>query len=162
MKDFLPQNSFVMGKVSAGAAPAVSVAAAVPSAVAAPSLAPVRDLVFIADKNEGQGKELLEKMIQAMGRAVADVGILESSSPTWSKDVAAIRAKVIVCLGDSTQRWFLSNMKMQRGKIQDIEFQKAPMKIMFTHSLEHMLKKPATKKECWTDLQAVMKVLAQT
>lgn len=120
-------------------------------------------------------RALLDKMIQAMGLAPAEVACANaiqcasaeteepfdapsSCRPILWTQIALIRPKVIVALGKLATQTLLqvsTPITRLRGQWQDC----AGIRLMPTYHPAYLLKHPDAKRQAWHDLQQVMAVL---
>lgn len=118
----------------------------------APHSASLPKLLFCTDGPvEPQARELLERMIQAMGLKREDVAIAAAGS-------AEPLPRVVVALGESATRKLLQSeagLSEVRGKFQPFR----GAKLMPTFDLSFLLQKPEAKKDTWADLKAVAREL---
>jgi len=124
----------------------------------------------------GRAGKLLTQMIEAMGLKRADVYIanvvkcrppenrlpekdeIATCSPYLLRQIAAIRPKVIVCLGAcSAQTLLQTTQGISRFRGEWFDFLGA--KLMATYHPAYLLRNPPAKADVWKDLQKVMAVL---
>ncbi len=150
---------------------------------------PDAELVFVG---EGPGREedargepfvgeagrLLDRIIQAMGLARAEVYIcnvvkcrppsnrdplpdeISACEPFLQKQLAAIRPKVIVALGKfAAQTLLQSNAPISRLRGHWAEYHGIPL--MPTYHPAFLLRNPLGKREVWEDVKLVMKKLRE-
>jgi len=123
----------------------------------------------------GRAGQLLTRMIEAMGYKREDVYIantvksrppdnrtpekdeLETCIPFLYRQIAAIRPKVIVALGNPAQQSLLNStigITKVRGKFQD--YSRLPgIRVMPTYHPAYLLRSPDKKREAWEDLKMV-------
>ncbi len=148
---------------------------------------PNAELMFVgegpgADEDEqgepfvGRAGQLLTKIIQAMGLKREDVYIancvkcrppnnrnpepdeLETCMPFLTKQIEAIKPKIIVCLGATAAKDILKTevpISKLRGKFLDWN----GYKLMPTFHPAFLLRNPNMKRPVWEDMQKVMKAL---
>ena len=125
----------------------------------------------------GRAGQLLTKMIEAMGLTRSQVYIanvvkcrppenrtplpdeVATCSPFLLRQIAAIRPRVIVCLGTPSAQAILGTRETitrLRGTFRDV----GGYRIMPTFHPAYLLRNPAAKREVWDDLKQVMAVLA--
>ncbi len=123
----------------------------------------------------GRAGQLLTRMIEAMGYKREDVYIantvksrppdnrtpekdeLETCIPFLYRQIAAIRPKVIVALGNPAQQSLLNSsigITKVRGKFQDYPRLEG-IKVMPTFHPAYLLRSPDKKREAWEDLKMV-------
>jgi DNA polymerase len=121
----------------------------------------------------GAAGQLLTKMIQAMGLGREDVYIaniikcrppgnrnpepdeIAACEPFLKKQLAAIRPRMIVCLGKFAAQCLLRSdapISRLRGRFQAYE----GIPLMPTFHPAFLLRNPSAKREVWNDLQLVM------
>jgi DNA polymerase len=121
----------------------------------------------------GAAGQLLTKMIQAMGLGREDVYIcniikcrppgnrnpepdeIAACEPFLKKQLAAIRPRMIVCLGKFAAQCLLHSdapISRLRGRFQAYE----GIPLMPTFHPAFLLRNPSSKREVWSDLQLVM------
>ncbi len=121
----------------------------------------------------GAAGQLLTKMIEAMGFSREGVYIaniikcrppgnrnpepdeIEACEPFLKKQIAAIRPRMIVCLGKFAAQCLLRSdapISRLRGRFQTYE----GTPLMPTFHPAFLLRNPAAKREVWSDLQMVM------
>ncbi len=124
----------------------------------------------------GRAGKLLTQMIEAMGLKRSDVYIanvvkcrppenrlpekdeIAACSPYLLRQIAAIKPKVIVCLGAcSAQTLLQTNQGISRFRGEFFDFHGA--KLMATYHPAYLLRNPPAKADVWKDLQKVMAVL---
>jgi DNA polymerase len=125
----------------------------------------------------GRAGQLLTKMIEAMGLTRSQVYIanivkcrppenrtplpdeVATCSPFLLRQIAAIRPKVIVCLGTPSAQAILGTRETitrLRGTFRDV----GGYRVMPTFHPAYLLRNPPAKREVWDDLKQVMAVLA--
>lgn len=121
----------------------------------------------------GRAGKLLTQMIEAMGLKREEVYIcnvvkcrppenrapepdeMETCSPYLYRQIAAIKPKVIVCLGAiAFQALYGAKHSISRLRGQWLEFRSVPM--MATYHPAYLLRNPNAKGEVWEDLKKVM------
>jgi hypothetical protein len=114
-------------------------------------------LAFVIDesafKSDAQ-KELVSKMIKAMGFEEKDVKVVAVSGEGGAEAYPA--AQVIVAFGEAALRALLpaASLDKMRGRFMDFD---NGAKVLPTHSLSRILKDPNAKAEAWrNDLQKVI------
>jgi DNA polymerase len=121
----------------------------------------------------GRAGQLLTKMIEAMGLRREDVYIanivkcrppenrtplpdeVATCSPFLFQQIAAIKPRVVVCLGTPAAQTVLgtrSTITHIRGTFRDV----AGTSVMPTFHPAYLLRNPAAKKEVWDDMKQVM------
>jgi len=121
----------------------------------------------------GAAGQLLTKMIEAMGFARGDVYIcnivkcrppgnrnpepdeIAACEPFLKAQVAAVRPRMIVCLGKFAAQTLLKSdapISRMRGRMQAYE----GIPLMPTFHPAFLLRNPSAKREVWADLQLVM------
>jgi DNA polymerase len=137
---------------------------------------PGRDEDIQGEPFVGRAGQLLTKMIEAMGLKRQDVYIanivkcrppdnrypepdeVETCYPFLLKQIAAIKPKVIVGLGNLAVQTLLDTKKgitALRGHFHDFH----GIQLMPTYHPAFLLRNPNMKKPCWEDLKKVMEVL---
>jgi len=127
----------------------------------------------------GRAGQLLTRMIEAMGLARGQVYIanvvkcrppenrtplpdeVATCSPFLFRQIAAIRPKVIVCLGTPSAQAVLGTRETitrLRGTFRDV----GGYRVMPTFHPAYLLRNPAAKREVWDDLKQVMAALAES
>jgi hypothetical protein len=191
-KGFLPDNAIVMAKSTGVAKPgakpraqtgaSASVNKSAPQSSKAPTqstsaaLSPrtsssthtsvatsVAKLIFIGDAIQGQAAQLLDRMIEAMGVARANVSIVASEAAS-AMDLST--PHILVALGENALRVILQSQNSPetasistepfanlRSRFLDYRGSKL---IAVFHPSE-LLKSPQLKKDVWADLQKVVK-----
>ena len=125
----------------------------------------------------GRAGQLLTKMIEAMGLKRSQVYIanvvkcrppenrtplpdeVATCSPFLFRQIAAIRPRVIVCLGTPSAQAVLGTRETitrLRGTFRDV----GGVRVMPTFHPAYLLRNPAAKREVWDDLRQVMALLA--
>lgn len=131
------------------------------------------------DKNSiplcGDSKELLDKMIEAMGFAKNDVFItntvkchpanggelslteVKTCIQYINRQIELIKPKAIIIMGSVPLKYLLNGTKIsnERGKWHEYK----EIKVMPTFHPAFLLRQPSKKKEVWSDLKEVMKYL---
>jgi len=131
------------------------------------------------DKNStplhGEPKELLNKMIEAMGFTQDEIFItnavkchpingvepsaeeVETCKKHLNRQIELIRPKVIIIMGALPLKYLLNGTKIsnERGKWREYK----NIKVMPTFHPAFLLRQPSKKKEVWNDLKEVMKYL---
>jgi uracil-DNA glycosylase len=121
----------------------------------------------------GRAGKLLTQMIEAMGLERDDVYIcnvvkcrppenrlperdeIATCSPFLLRQLAAISAKVIVCLGSCAAQTLLgTNQSMSRIRGQWFDYRGS--RLIATYHPAYLLRNPAAKGEVWSDLKKVM------
>jgi uracil-DNA glycosylase len=124
----------------------------------------------------GRAGKLLTQMIEAMGLRRRDVYIcnvvkcrppenrlperdeIETCSPFLSRQLGAIRPKVICCLGACAAQTLLqTNQGISRFRGEWFDYRGG--KLIATYHPAYLLRNPNAKGEVWKDLQKVMAVL---
>lgn len=126
----------------------------------------------------GKAGQLLSKMIEAMGLKREDVYIcnvvkcrppgnrnpepdeIEACSPYLERQLAAIQPRVVVALGKFAVQTLLGTdegITRIRGQFREFK----GMRLMPTFHPAYVLRNPASKREVWQDLQAVLKDLGR-
>jgi DNA polymerase len=126
----------------------------------------------------GRAGQLLTKIIEAMGLRRQDVYIANivkcrppenrtplpdevgTCSPFLMRQIAAIRPRVIVCLGTPSAQTLLGTRETitrLRGQFREV----AGVRVMPTFHPAYLLRNPAAKREVWEDMKQVMTVLAE-
>jgi DNA polymerase len=124
----------------------------------------------------GRAGQLLTKIIEAMQMGRPDVYIanivkcrppenrtplpdeVSTCSPFLFRQIAAIRPRVIVCLGTPAAQTLLGTRETitrMRGVFRDV----GGIKVMPTFHPAYLLRNPAAKREVWDDMKQVMAVL---
>jgi DNA polymerase len=124
----------------------------------------------------GRAGQLLTKIIEAMQLGRADVYIanivkcrppenrtplpdeVATCSPFLLRQIAAIRPRVIVCLGTPAAQTLLGTRETitrMRGVFRDV----GGIKVMPTFHPAYLLRNPAAKREVWEDMKLVMAAL---
>lgn len=127
----------------------------------------------------GRAGQLLTKMIEAMGLKRSQVYIanvvkcrppenrtplpdeVATCSPFLFRQIAAIRPRVIVCLGTPSAQAVLGTRETitrLRGTFRDV----GGVRVMPTFHPAYLLRNPAAKREVWDDLKQVMAALSGT
>lgn len=138
--------------------------------------APGRDEDIQGEPFVGEAGQLLTNMIKAMGYARNEVYIcnvikcrppenrnplpeeIEQCSPFMLRQIKAVAPKAIVALGTFAAQTLLSSrepISRLRGKFHDYH----GIKLMPTFHPAFLLRSPEKKREVWSDLQQVMKLL---
>lgn len=127
----------------------------------------------------GKAGQLLDKMIEAMGYAPADVYIanvvkcrppgnrkpeppeMEACEGYLHEQIALVSPKVIVALGATAVEGLLkvSGITRLRGTFR---LYRGEIPVMPTFHPAYLLRTPAAKREVWSDLKQVMKKLGKT
>ncbi|HBG07761.1 MAG: hypothetical protein A2075_10650 [Geobacteraceae bacterium GWC2_58_44] len=118
----------------------------------------------------GAAGELLAKIIQAMGFATSDVFLLSFNAGSGGAGspareavlarIAAVGPEVVVTLGEPAAQLLLQSrqpVEKLRGRFHDLE----GIPLLPTLHPDAMLENPALKREVWSDMQQVMRRLAQ-
>ena len=124
----------------------------------------------------GRAGQLLTQIIEAMGLRREDVYIcnvikcrppenrlpekdeIATCSPFLLRQLAVIKPKVIVCLGNVAAQTLLgTHQSISRYRGQWFEFRGS--RLMATYHPAYLLRNPAAKADVWTDLKKVMTVL---
>ena len=124
----------------------------------------------------GRAGQLLTKIIEAMGIGRPDVYIanivkcrppenrtplpdeVATCSPFLLRQIAAIRPRVIVCLGTPAAQTLLGTRETitrLRGVFREVD----GIKVMPTFHPAYLLRNPAAKREVWDDMKQVMAAL---
>jgi DNA polymerase len=127
----------------------------------------------------GRAGQLLDKMIAAMGYARDDVYVcnvvkcrppdnrtperdeVEACAPYLAEQLALVQPKVLVALGASATRALTGTnegIMRLRGKW---KLYKGQVPIMPTFHPAYLLRQPDAKRDVWTDLQEVMRLLGK-
>jgi len=138
---------------------------------------PGRDEDLQGEPFVGRAGQLLTKMIEAMGFKRAEVYIgnvvkcrppenrlpepdeVATCSPFLLKQIAAIRPKVIVVLGNLAAQTLLQTKKgitQLRGNFQELR----GIQVMPTFHPAYLLRNPDAKRPCWEDLKKVVAWMA--
>ena len=117
----------------------------------------------------GEAGELLAKIVKAMGFDTSDVYLLSfgagssgAGSPTREQllaRIAAVGPEVVVTLGERAAQLLLATeepVEKLRGRFRDV----AGVPLLPTLHPDAMLENPALKREVWSDMQQVMRRLA--
>jgi DNA polymerase len=126
----------------------------------------------------GRAGQLLTKMIHAMGLRREDVYIcnvvkhrppgnrtplpeeMEACFPFLREQLGLIRPKVICALGSTAVKALLgpyASVTKVRGSVREYE----GIPLVPTFHPAYLLRNPAAKKDAWTDLKLVMRLLKQ-
>ena len=124
----------------------------------------------------GRAGQLLTQIVEAMGLRREDVYIcnvikcrppenrlpekdeIATCSPFLLRQLAVIKPKVIVCLGNVAAQTVLgTHQSISRYRGQWFEFRGS--RLMATYHPAYLLRNPAAKADVWTDLKKVMTVL---
>lgn len=124
----------------------------------------------------GRAGQLLNRIIAAMGLSRSEVYIanvvkcrppenrtpqadeIGTCSPYLFQQIAAIRPRVLVCLGTPAAQTVLgtrSTITHLRGRFHEI----AGIQVMATFHPAYLLRNPAAKKDVWEDMRQVMALL---
>lgn len=122
-------------------------------------------LVMKGEGFAGAAGELLGKIIQAMGFATSDVCLLSFAGvaptrETLLRQITAVGPELVVALGEETAQLLLQSgdgIAKLRGKFHDL----GGVPLMPTLHPEAMLEDPALKRQVWSEMQQVMRRLAQ-
>jgi len=127
----------------------------------------------------GKAGQLLDRIISAMGFKRSDVFIanivkcrppdnrdpsqeeMQTCGPILEKQVRTIQPRMIVCLGRMPVTYFMgkpTSIIRQRGQIFDWN----GVPVMPTFHPAYILRNPASKRQVWDDMQAVMKFLQKS
>lgn len=138
--------------------------------------APGRDEDLQGEPFVGRAGKLLTKIIGAMGLKREDVYIsnickcrppenrnpekdeITTCSPFLFRQIAAIRPKVIVCLGTFSAQTLLGT-EDKIGNLRGKFFEFKGSKLMPTYHPAFLLRNPNMKRPVWEDMQKVMKEL---
>jgi uracil-DNA glycosylase family 4 len=173
---FLPKRALVMARVGAQAEARPKLAQPGPAAPlpsTSPALSgegdPNAQLVFVSEAPlEPKARELLDKMIVAMGLhrdqvylcSVASDLAPGSRDPELDQQLSLLAPKIIVALGDAAAHALLETdapVSALRGQLRPYPRRNA--KLMPTYPPGHLLKNPESKRDAWSDLQAVAREL---
>ncbi len=120
--------------------------------------------LFVGDNlNSGPQKELLAKMIIAMGLGSHNARIIDLQSAM--AQLPSIQPKWIITLGPEATATLLSSpspLESLRGKLHSNSPAMISAKILPTYHPTYLLQNPEMKKSCWEDLQLVMRYAALT
>lgn len=135
---FLPSNSIVMGKRTAGDPS---------SSMATPgtheSSANLHPFFFqIPTALRAETHELFTKMLQALGLSLSDVGVGETVP-------ANLPARILIRMTGGSEL----------GQWTEFSATEGPVRTITTHSLEALLANPGLKRETWNHLQAARQAL---
>jgi len=126
----------------------------------------------------GRAGKLLTKMIEAMGLSREEVWIgnivkcrppenraplpeeMEECMPYLKEQLALLQPKVIVCLGATAVKGLLET-KTGITKLRGTWMSFEGIDVMPTFHPAYLLRNPPTKKDCWKDLQEVLRHLGK-
>ena len=173
---FLPPHALVMGRVGP-----VARACTQTLSIVVGEGNPEAELVFVATAPSPQDDQLLDKMIQAMGLSrdqVYRLNIVKSREPRASEDrlpeldevapckpdlekqLSLLQPKVVVALGQVAAQLLLQTQEPisnLRGSFKPIFAGRT--QLMATFHPADLLLNPQSKREAWSDLQAVAQLL---
>lgn len=125
----------------------------------------INSFAFVGeDLESGDGLELLQKMIAAMGLSSTSAHVLGLND--LQNQIESLRPSWIIALGSMASEALLENdqkITLLRSRIHTDhkwfrdEQKQVPIKITVTFHPIYLLRNPDMKKACWDDLQMVMR-----
>ncbi len=125
----------------------------------------------------GAAGQLLDKMINAMGLKREDVFIANIvkwrpprnrtpteeeaalSMPWLEAQIQAVQPNIICALGNTPLRALKNNYNIGITRARGRQFLFGNIPVIPTYHPSYLLRNPAAKKDCWTDLQLVLEIL---
>ncbi|MGK5083078.1 uracil-DNA glycosylase family protein [Bdellovibrionota bacterium FG-1] len=142
-KGFLPDRTLVMAR---------------PIGTTATTAATEARLIFVG---EYPASDLLKKMISAMGLDLSQVHICDC----LPENIPSSQVQVIVTLGQAATQALLKTetpLSDLRGRFHPFQGKQQSPQIMPTFHPADLLRHPESKREAWSDLQAVARELGLT